>query len=225
MDRLGQSAVSVFDLFRKTHVYISPSYKKRLGINENVLEDENGFEGIMHPEDLLIAAEAGYYFMKMAMGKEVSKLREFKLINDFRVKKMHHASHGLHGTDYSWIRLTEQHSILETDKKGNIWLSLSMVSVSPDQNQNSLMRSRLVHQDSDEIIDFHRIKSTPYSLTARETEILTLISNGNSSKTIAEKLFISIHTVNTHRQNIIEKLNVSTTTEAIGLASKMGLLH
>lgn len=49
-------------------------------------------------------------------------------------------------------------------------------------------------------------------LTKREKQILELISNGNTSAQIADKLNISIATVNTHRQNLIKKNNVSNTT-------------
>lgn len=51
-------AISVFDLFKKVHVYESPIYKKRLGLPEDVNGGREGFEHLMHPEDLLIATEA-----------------------------------------------------------------------------------------------------------------------------------------------------------------------
>jgi DNA-binding CsgD family transcriptional regulator len=47
-------------------------------------------------------------------------------------------------------------------------------------------------------------------LTARETEIIKLIMEEYSSEEIAEKLFISKRTVDTHRKNIIQKTNTRT---------------
>jgi len=47
-------------------------------------------------------------------------------------------------------------------------------------------------------------------LTQRETEILVMVANGFSSKLIADKLFISIHTVITHRKNISTKLGIKS---------------
>jgi DNA-binding NarL/FixJ family response regulator len=44
------------------------------------------------------------------------------------------------------------------------------------------------------------------SLSSRETEIIHLIAEGMTNKEIAEKLFLSIHTIKTHRKNIIKKL-------------------
>jgi Response regulator containing a CheY-like receiver domain and an HTH DNA-binding domain len=54
-------------------------------------------------------------------------------------------------------------------------------------------------------------KGNQVLLTKRETEILTLIANELTNQEIADKLFISLRTVETHRQNLIEKLNVKNT--------------
>ena len=43
-------------------------------------------------------------------------------------------------------------------------------------------------------------------LSYRETEIVNLIANGMASREIADKLFLSVHTIKTHRKNIIKKL-------------------
>ena len=53
--------------------------------------------------------------------------------------------------------------------------------------------------------------SADNSLSEREEEILKLLVNGKMNKEIAEELFISIHTVITHRKNIIKKLGVKST--------------
>jgi DNA-binding CsgD family transcriptional regulator len=58
-------------------------------------------------------------------------------------------------------------------------------------------------------------------LSVREKEILKMIQDGKRSKEIAELLFISINTVNRHRQNILEKLRVGNMTEACTMASKL----
>lgn len=68
--------------------------------------------------------------------------------------------------------------------------------------------------------------STPsVHLTQRETEILRLIQKGSQSKEIANKLHISIHTVHIHRQNLLRKLGVQHSIEAINAGIELGLLH
>lgn len=58
----------------------------------------------------------------------------------------------------------------------------------------------------------------PYQLTAREKEILTSLSKGNSYKLIASEFGISIDTVRTHIKKIYEKLHVHSQTEAVSKA-------
>jgi len=60
-------------------------------------------------------------------------------------------------------------------------------------------------------------------LTNRESEILQLISEGNSTKKIAEVLFISPKTVESHRANIMEKLNIHNIPELTKYAIREGL--
>lgn len=56
------------------------------------------------------------------------------------------------------------------------------------------------------------------SLTEREQEILNLISLGLESSEIAEKLFISKHTVKTHRKNLMKKIGVTNGAELMRYA-------
>jgi DNA-binding CsgD family transcriptional regulator len=62
------------------------------------------------------------------------------------------------------------------------------------------------------------------TLTAREREILVVISHGSSNKRIARDLKISPETVKSHLKRIFMKLGVSTRTEAVCRAGSMGLL-
>lgn len=61
-------------------------------------------------------------------------------------------------------------------------------------------------------------------LTQREREILALLADGFGNKQIAARLGISTNTVKTHLELLFEKLDVSTRTEAVTAAARMGLL-
>jgi len=63
-------------------------------------------------------------------------------------------------------------------------------------------------------------KSLPNNLTAREFEMLQLIALGKSNKELAEELFISIKTVETHKTNILQKLGLKNTVELVRYAIK-----
>lgn len=59
-----------------------------------------------------------------------------------------------------------------------------------------------------------------FSISDRELAIIKLICQGNTTNHIAGKLFISVHTVSTHRKNILKKLHLKSTPELILFALK-----
>jgi len=62
-------------------------------------------------------------------------------------------------------------------------------------------------------------------LSEREVEILQLFAEGNSTREISEKLFISVKTVGTHKQHILEKLDLKSNADIIKYALKKGLIQ
>ena len=62
------------------------------------------------------------------------------------------------------------------------------------------------------------------TLTAREQEILRLLAEGLTAKEIAQKLFISPKTVENHRANLMNKLDLHSTIELVRYAAKLGLI-
>ena len=70
-----------------------------------------------------------------------------------------------------------------------------------------------------------RITDAAYgTLTPREQEVMRLLAEGLSRKEIAEKLFISPKTVENHRTNIMNKLDLHSTIELIRYAARLGLI-
>jgi DNA-binding NarL/FixJ family response regulator len=63
-----------------------------------------------------------------------------------------------------------------------------------------------------------------YQLTEREKEILQLLTEGMTMPRIAEKIFLSYHTVRDHVKNIYQKLHVASATEAVSKALKEKLV-
>ena len=72
----------------------------------------------------------------------------------------------------------------------------------------------------DDISDIEKTSS----LSKREHEIIRLLCDGNSNKKIADSLFISHKTVDTHRTNIMQKLNVHNIAELIRFCYRNGIL-
>lgn len=68
-------------------------------------------------------------------------------------------------------------------------------------------------------------ESAPADLSERETDVLRLIALGHTNAEIAEKLYISVRTVETHRAHIQQKLGVSSRAELVQSALARGLVE
>lgn len=72
--------------------------------------------------------------------------------------------------------------------------------------------------------DLDKVSCAGLGITDRELDVIRLISEGLSNKLIADKLELSTHTVNTHRKNIMTKLNIQNTAGIVMFAVKNKLL-
>ena len=83
--------------------------------------------------------------------------------------------------------------------------------ISPDIDQNIISR-----EGSDDALDI---------LTARQRNILQLIAEGHSTKDIAEKLFLSVKTIEAHRANIMDRLNIRDVPGLVRFSIRVGLIQ
>lgn len=114
--------------------------------------------------------------------------------NFFQRVKLHHAN------DFKWFYSVCKLMKLKT-KDG---LKDKMIVLSSPVEGMDLMISR-INRVLDQDVYIKNNYRMYASLTKREKTIICMVANGKSSKQIAEELFISIHTVHTHRKNIILK--------------------
>jgi DNA-binding CsgD family transcriptional regulator len=63
------------------------------------------------------------------------------------------------------------------------------------------------------------------ALTPREHEVLSLLAEGASNKTIARRLGISVHTAKFHVRQLFDKLDATGRTDAVAHAARRGVLH
>ena len=112
-----------------------------------------------------------------------------------------------------YVRMIYQMRILAF--KDDNFLGMGIIDLAPEQSANTSVRFQIKNCLTDEIVPFAIETATDALLTPREREILALAKQGMFSKEISEKLNISVHTVNRHRQNILEKLQVDNMIEAM----------
>lgn len=85
------------------------------------------------------------------------------------------------------------------------------------------MNMKIAHKVLELFAQFKKKKSD-YGLTEREKEILHLMVDGLTKQQIADKLFLSFHTVNTHLKNIYNKLHVNSISGAVSKVYKENIL-
>ncbi|HYI77288.1 MAG TPA: response regulator transcription factor [Chryseolinea sp.] len=116
---------------------------------------------------------------------------------------------------------------LQLGVKGYVTKECSLEEVGMAVQSTARGEKFFCHKILDIIMEKHfsvTTESEPTVLTTRETEILKLIAHGHSTQGIADTLFLSPHTVQTHRKSIIKKLNIKSPTEFVIYAMDLGLL-
>lgn len=218
LSTIKNSGVTVFDMYQKRHIYVSRNFESLFGydVDRAIQEDSAYFDSRIHPDDHPKLMELGIQILRFFMDLPLPNRRDFKVVNEYRILNR----------DEAYIRVIEQHHTLELDSKGNVWLALSTLDISPGQDATKGVESAVMNIRTGEFVELPSpAKADPgVRLTARETEILQLIKQGHLSKTISDKLSISVHTVNTHRQRILQKLAANNSFEALEMASRLGLI-
>lgn len=177
--------------------------------------DEDIIYNRIHPEDLVEKRMLEYDFFRYV--DQMNGDEKMKYIATCRIRIRNRKD------EFLYIRNSTQ--ILQPSPRGKIWLILCCYALSPEQSPSADISPRIVNCCTGEIHPLTLGERRHQVLSEREKEILRLIREGKSSKQIADVLCISHHTVNRHRQNILEKLSVGNSHEAVLAAMAMRLLE
>lgn len=164
----------------------------------------------IHPDDL--------------QEKHLQELRFFHFLKSIPKRKRpdYYLMHNIRMHDASGRYMYIQHRMfyIANQSNGSVWLSLCLYNFSLDTSLSCI----IVNSADGQILKLEK-QSDNDLLTEREKAVLKLIDKGESSKDIACTLSISINTVNRHRQNILEKLQVKNSIEACRIAKELNLLN
>lgn len=176
--------------------------------------DEDIIYRRVHPEDLVDKRMLEYEFFKFVDPLSDEDKLTYKATCRFRIKNR----------TGKYIYVDNSTRIARLSPNGKIWLILCSYNLSSCQESSFGITPRIVNTASGEVSQIEFTDRRAHILTDREKDILNLIKEGKLSKQIATMLGISVHTVNRHRQNILEKLSVGNSVEAIMAATLMKLL-
>ena len=196
LEQAGSFAVFLSDRFG--HYYYVTEY-----VTEDIqVSDELNIEKLVHPEDWEVVRRIDKKVWEFLDTLPEEEKLPYKYIYEMRVLDKG-----------KYVRVIYQMRILAF--KDDNFLGMGIIDIAPEQSANTSVRFQIKNCLTDEIVPFTIESATDVLLTPREREILALAKEGMFSKEISEKLNISIHTVNRHRQNILEKLQVDNMIEAI----------
>jgi len=217
LSQVNNSCVFLIETNNK-FLYASSNFNTFFGYDiekiNDISNEGNYLNNRIHPDDEVIFSTIQKRLFDFWYSQPVESRQDYKHIYEFRVLN----------SDDEYIRVISQHQILEMDENGNPYLVLGVADISPDHTNFDGIKFRLLNMKTGKIVPFPLNDEININLTKRELEILRLVNSGMFSKEISDKLSISIHTVNNHRQNILQKLNIDNMFEAINYAKKLRLL-
>ena len=210
IEEIAQEYISYMKILEQAGsfaVFLSDKFGHYYYVTEYVTEDiqasqELNIENLVHPDDLEVIRRIDKKVWEFLDTLPEEEKLTYKYIYEMRV-----LDRG------KYVRMIYQTRLLAF--KDDNFLAMGMIDLAPEQSANTSVRFQIKNCLTDEVVPFTIESATDVLLTPREREILALAKEGMFSKEISEKLNISIHTVNRHRQNILEKLQVDNMIEAI----------
>lgn len=192
----------------------SNSITKILGINS---PEDFTIEFILehiHPEDLPyffdFENEVTAFFSRLP----VEKVLKYKVNYQYRIRRI----------DGSYIRIMQQALPIQTNEEGTAVRMLNIhTDISHLRVENNSTLSFIGLEGEPSILNYAYSKNFPKTkdrLTKKENEILRLLVTGKTSYEVANTLFISKNTVDTHRKNMLKKTKCRTMVELMMMCMK-----
>ncbi len=193
----------IIDYFKKEVIY-QKGIKELFGFDKNEF-NLNTIATYTHPDD---------YDRYAFIVKSVFDYFSINTVEPFDV--MFSITARLKRKDGSYVNTMRNTTIIEVNDKNKMLKSYSLLSdISNVKKDNQIMWkcvSKAV--DTKELENFVREKHNTI-FTKRELEILSLLKSGLASKEIADKLFLSKHTIDTHRRKMLAKASCTNTVELV----------
>jgi len=211
----------VFNVSNTGLEFMSPLVTEVLGYEPDEIDIPFLLDKI-HPDDipwfLNFENKVGCFFRELT----IDQIPNYKVSYDYRIRKL----------NGEYIRILQQVLVIDYDADGNVLLTLGVhtdISTlkSPFETGANSKLSFIGLNGEPSYYDVNveeLFKISKTQITKREHEILCSLLNGKSSSEIANQLFISKLTVDTHRKNLLLKMNVSNTVELVSKSIKLGLI-
>ena len=216
--RMSQSCIFTVDVFKERYDFASDNFSTLFGYNpawiKTIRKQGDLLEDRIHPDDRSQLLEYQIEHGKFIYSLPQEERNDYQQIFQYRILN----------AKGQYVNVTSRQQVLEKDRNGKAWIIMGVVDISPDQTFTERIKRTVINSKTGEIFA-PAFTTTEKQLTNREKEILLLIRQGFLSKEIADRLHISIYTVNNHRKNILSKLDVDNVMEAINTARDFGIIY
>lgn len=156
----------------------------------------------IHPEDLPYFLEFENHVTLFFNQLPLEKVLKYRVSYDYRIRRM----------DGTYIRILQQAMTIQTNEEGAVIRILDVhTDISHLKKENGSTLSFIGMEGQPSMLNYahsHESSTTKDKLTKKEREILCLLAAGKTSFEVADLLFISKNTVDTHRKNILKKQSV-----------------
>lgn len=216
---IGPSFTQVFDYIHFKPVYVEDTFVQISGGYRPADLINGGWsflEQIILPEDIaclqLVFKKWNEFLFQIPLPERCNYHMSF----DFRIRRK----------DGRIARILQQNMMFEFDALGNLICSLDKCTdISHWKMQEEMVLSIICTNPVMNLTYYPKqdLPPKPSIFTNGEVRVLKLLCEGLSSPQIADKLFLAITTVQTHRKHMLRKANVKNTTELVrfALANKM----
>lgn len=205
----------IFDVPDGQFLYVDPSIHEILGIQPDSLTVTD-FMARIHPQDTVYFLNFENKVSEFFGQLKPDQVMKYKVSYDFRIKNM----------KGNYIRILHQVITVNQSNEGHVLQTLGVhTDITHIKNEGEPKLSFIGLEGEPSFIDVDYRKAFVYHLdkfSIREKEIIKHLCEGHSSHEIATALFISEHTVRTHRKNILRKADVKSTAELVVKAIKLG---
>ena len=215
--QMSQSCIFTVDVFKERYDFASDNFSAIFGYNptwiKTIRKQGNLLEERIHPDDRSQILEYQIEHGQFIYSLSPEERNDYEQIFQYRILNV----------KGEYVNVISRHQVLEKDRNDKAWIIMGIMDISPDQIPAEKIKRTVINRKTGERLAPALVPAEKH-LTNREKEILLLIRQGFLSKEIADKLSVSIYTVNNHRKNILAKLNVDNVIEAINTARDFGII-
>jgi DNA-binding CsgD family transcriptional regulator len=224
---LYKNILSIFHIGKFYH-YVFNLKESRFDMMSDEVTDILGYSPVelnvpfflskIHPDDQPYFLNFEYKVTEFFSALKPAQRLNYKVSYDYRVRKK----------DGTYIRILQQVLPIQLDDEDRVLRTLGIhtdISSLKSSGVPVLSFIGLHGEPSYMNVNVKKVFSpSPFSLTLREREVLALLVQGKNSEEIGKELFISMHTVATHRKNIRKKTGTKNTITLIKKAVEKGWL-